>query len=386
MKNLKKALALTIAAVSVFGTIASAEMSFVNPQTYSFPLITESGTNGRGSVQKDYYDYTLDEDGVLTMEAKSTVTDYPGYMSSYRLNSNGNGAYLNLNGTKYWSNAEVASSYGKIKAVLEFSFYKTSNTSVHPNGYGYNSDPGGISLMTAVYKDSANAWDGNSFTTPTVWMSPQDDSYALHFYDTSGKYYVGNANHKLRMIKEFDPATKTCETYLYDAENETSTKPATLLWKRTATLPEGATPQYVVPSLGLRSKPATTVKVYKYEITREAIKTENEAITVDSNVNATVDVYADTDCGKNATDTQPVSIILAQYDANGRLLDCTSASGEYKRVAKNGDQAQERRGGKTTLTASMAKADDYSYAKVFVWDSTAAMTPLAEVYSNKTVD
>lgn len=385
MKNLKKALALFVAAASVFGTIASAELSFVNPVTNQLDLITAtpSGTQswqGNGRVGADVYDYSTTVDGALVMTTKDSITDFTakpgeaggGPYSTYTLNTNG--------GVSAGGNSLRRSSFGKTKVVLEFSLKPTSNSNY--TGNAFNGDTGEIKIMAVEYSTSAGATAQEVVGTGLKWHSPNaDGTYAIKFSDyIKEDNHWNHGEHKLRLTGEFDPATMTITLSMVDTENNNG-----VIFNSQKTLPEGATFKFVRPCLYMRTRAATAPILYKYEYTGESAETENSAITVtDTNLNASVDVYGNLDTGiPNGPQNKPVVAILAQYDANDHFISCTSASGEYQVVGTNADWGAAARATVKTLTPSMAKDANYAYAKLFVWDSNNTMNPLAEVYSNK---
>ena len=383
MKNLKKALALFVAAASVFGTIASAELSFLNPVTNQLDLITAtpSGTQswqGNGRVDTSVYDYSI-VDGALVMTTKDSITDFTakpneaggGPYSTYTLNTNGS---VNAGG-----NSLRRSSFGKTKVVLEFSLKPTSNSNY--TGDAFNGDTGEIRIMSVEYSTSEGANAQEVVGTGLKWHQPNaDGTYAIYFSDVNGaQTYYGHAEHKLRLTGEFDPATMTITITMVDTENNA------VIFNSQKTLPEGATFKFVRPCIYMRTRAATAPILYKYEYTGESAETENSAIdATGTNLNASVDVYGNLDTGiPNGPQNKPVVAILAQYDANDHFIGCTSDSGEYQVLGTNADAAAGRRADAKTLTPSMAKDANYAYAKLFVWDSSNTMNPLAEVYSNK---
>ncbi len=378
MKNLKKALALFVAAASVFGTVASAELSFVNPVTEQLELITAtpSGTKswqGNGRVETSVYDYSV-VDGAVVMKTKDSITDFSGggAFSTYTLNTNG--------GIAVQGNALRRSSFGKTKVVFEFSLKPTSNTNYTP-GTAFNGDTGEIKIMDITYTNSAGTMTQEVVTTGLKWHSPNaDGTYQVHF-----SYYIkednshSHAEHKLRFTGEFDPATMTITMTMVDTETNG------VIFNSQKILPEGATFNYVRPGLWIRSMAATEPTIYKYEYTGESAETENSAIDASgATLNASVDVYGNLDTGiPNVARNKPVVAILAQYDEHDHFIGCTSTSGQYQVLGTNADTGAQQRATVTTLEPSMAKDANYAYAKLFVWDSNNAMNPLAEVYSNK---
>ncbi|MEE1350865.1 MAG: hypothetical protein UHM23_02270 [Clostridia bacterium] len=379
MKNLKKALALFVAAASVFGTIASAELSFLNPVTNQLDLITATPSGaqvwqGNGRVDTSVYDYSI-VDGALVMKTKDSITDFSGggkMSMGYALNSTG---VFDQTG-----NALRRSSFGKTKVVLEFSLKPTSNTN-YTLGTVFNGDKGEIKIMAVNYTTSSGETTQEVVTTGLKWHSPNaDGTYAIKFSDyIKEDNHWNHGEHKLRLTGEFDPATMKITLSMVDTENNA------VIFNSQKTLPEGATFKFVRPCLYMRTRAATAPILYKYEYTGESAETENSAIdATGTNLNASVDVYGNLDTGiPNGIKNKPVVAILAQYDANDHFIGCTSDSGEYQVLGTNADAAAGRRADAKTLTPSMAKDANYAYAKLFVWDSSNTMNPLAEVYSNK---
>lgn len=381
MKNLKKALALFVAAAAVFGTVASAELSFLNPVTNQLELITatpsdaaSAGWRGHGRVSEAVYNYSI-VDGALVMTTKDSITDFSGggaMSQGYALNSTG---IYDQTG-----NALRRSSFGKTKVVLEFSLKPTSNPN-YTLGTAFNGDKGEIKIMAVNYTTSSGSKTQEVVTTGLKWHSPNaDGSYQVHFSDYNGeKNNCSHAEHKLRLTGEFDPATMTITMSMVDTETNG------VIFSSQKTLPEGATFNYVRPGLWIRSMAATEPTIYKYEYTGESAETENSAIDASgATLNASVDVYGNLDTGiSNGVRNKPVVAILAQYDEHDHFIGCTSTSGEYQVLGTNADTPPDRRATATTLEPSMAKDANYAYAKLFVWDSNNAMNPLAEVYSNK---
>jgi hypothetical protein len=378
MKNLKKALALFVAAASVFGTIASAELSFLNPVTNQLDLITATPSDtqswqGNGRVDTSVYDYSI-VDGALVMTTKDSITDFSGGgpYSTYTLNTNGN--------VIAGGNALRRSSFGKTKVVLEFSLKPTSNTN-YTLGTVFNGDTGEIRIMAVEYSTSNGETTQEVVGTGLKWHSPNaDGTYAIKFSDyIKEDNHWNNGEHKLRLTGEFDPATMTITLSMVDTENNA------VIFNSQKTLPEGATFKFVRPCIYMRTRAATEPTIYKYEYTGESAETENSAIdATGTNLNASVDVYGNLDTGiSNTAQNKPVVAILAQYDAYDHFIGCTSDTGEYQVLGTNADTGAGHRADAKTLTPSMAKDANYAYAKLFVWDSSNTMNPLAEVYSNK---
>ncbi len=382
MKNLKKALALIIASVAAFGTVASADISFVNPNTIDMELrdtdptagTTSNSYTGDVNITANGHDLSKDDNGVLTFTTKSSITDFNngGAMTEYFL-----GMPNDYNGSN--KNTERRASFGKTKVVLEYSLHKTSNENCTITSYNQTRQ---INPCAVIYKDASGTeqWKrcGTDISSQQFWGNNQYRGQYKFAGASSGSTY-SNMQQKQRMTVEVDPEAGTIVSTIVNVE-DSGWDGITNTW----TVPEGGEILYVVPGARMNFNAATEAKIYSYTITRETVETENAAIdaTTDT-LTATVDAYSNVDTGSGVGSSIAATIILAQYDANGRMINCTTDTDTLAVAAQNATAARSTRAAKTTLTASLPKDANYSYAKMFVWDGTDTLNPFVEVFSNE---
>ena len=84
--------------------------------------------------------------------------------------------------------------------------------------------------------------------------------------------------------------------------------------------------------------------------------------------------------GVNGVNTSEPELILVQYDANGKYLAATSKplTGMLSRdKSGNGERVLHE------MSVTMDKAEGYSYAKAFLWDSFSGLEPFTTAWTNK---
>ena len=381
MKNLKKALALTIASVSVFGTIASAD--FLNP--IHFPTTIQGLVNSPNSETAENMAWervkaganttlTYDaEKGAMVIDAQQVA------QTSGQLKSNFTTIYTNgwgHNGIIDGAADERHSSFGKIKSVAKFSF-DAVNTE---NGYIHYYD-------TPFYVKFAGAYNSTYGECAGMYRSGYYTNQGLDWNSaTTLRLFGKSANAVLSKngVNLGDVLTLTMEAdCVADTASLVLSKDTTELIRVDVTEDDNIDIVCVKAGMGARVCSGWDTSWYEFSTVREQFVPKDAKVEKSGNtVTGKIKVANNAESNATAVKNPSATVIMALYDANGKMIDCgMSAATELpERNGNAGDTEAARIQAPPTFVEITATAEvsDYAYAKFFVWDGANTMNPFTE--------
>ena len=385
MKNLKKALALFVAAASVFGTVASAaDMTVFNSVTdsnYNMAYLQGKvdGVEGnnfsyqRGGLKKAAgHDMTFGEDGSMTLTATAKDNFASSQMGSAGLSGHVDGE-------------TALARQGNIEASITFKLnpWKLNDDwggqalgcspYIYPLTIGYV--PAGATDVTytnmgIVAKDeliySSDQW---GFGAKLVMAGKKSEGF-----NVVRRTYTYTLTAKINTVEDY---ASLILTYVDSSTGETTTAQSLEI-----TPEDGIDLVFAKVGYNIRIPQILSATFLDATAKYQTYYATNPSVTVDgSNVTGTAVV------AKNErTNTERKAVmIMAQYDASGNFLKAdvsNSVTLTTERPMTFTDKTQEQfNSTKTpagqTLTVTTTKADDYDHAKMFVWDSVAGMAPVS---------
>lgn len=385
MKNLKKTLALFVAAASVFGTVASAaDMTVFNSVTnpdYNMAYLQgkvdgEEGTGfswQRGGISKATgHDMTFGEDGSLTLTATAVNNSVSSKMGSAGVGGNVDGE-------------TALARQGNIEASITFKLNPWGlNSNWGDNAFGCSPYiyPLTIGYVPEGETDVTYTDMGIAATDQRIFSSDQwgfDAKLVMAGKESEGfsvvrRTYTYTLTAKINTVEDY---ASLILTYVDSSTSETKTEASLEI-----TPADGIDLVFAKVGYEIRIPQILSATFFNATAKYQTYYATNPSVTVDgSNVTGTAVV------AKNErTNTERKAVmIMAQYDASGNFLKADvsdSVTLTTERPMGFADKTQEQfNATKTptgqTLTVATTKADGYDHAKMFVWDSVAGMAPVS---------
>ena len=385
MKNLKKALALFVAAASVFGTVASAaDMTVFNSVTdsnYNMAYLQgkverEEGSQfsyQRGGISKAAgHDMTFGADGSMTLTATAIDNNASSQMGSAGVGGNVDGE-------------TALARQGNIEASITFKLNPWGLRDgwgdnaygcypyIYPLTIGYV--PAGATDVTftnmgIVATDARiSADDLWGFNAKLVMAGKESEGF-----NVVRRTYTYTLTAKINTVEDY---ASLILTYVDSSTGETKTAQSLVI-----TPEDGIDLVFAKVGYEIRIPQILSATILDAAAKYQAYYATNPSVTVDgSNVTGTAVVAKNE---RTITERKAV-MIMAQYDASGNFLkadvsDSVTLTTERPMVFDSKTQEQfnaTKTPAGQTLTVTTTKADDYDHAKMFVWDSVAGMAPVS---------
>lgn len=453
MKKITKIFSLTIAAIMAASISASA-MTFNEPMSFEFPINSFVNNAGRSRSGYSYYPgySNLPEGKYYDNGYTPAATDETPNPEKVVDSFDGSTKYLHVKGNTESSNSTLiyktmeewttgndtqnyVGSFGKSR--MEFIIRIQEHTGLMSNG-NLAVDVSGTSLLmaqTATKSDGSNTNIGikGYYLGTDGTQNPTAANVTSVYIQPSG---VNNSDGYIGQLKLGEWYNVTIDVDVQNSKVEYTVKQYTDD-KSGEFLNAGTTKTYDIPALkctrgGFFRAPAHifTFDLARMKQTRDGVYVGNPTIDdTTANVTATVKVGnnapandykhnytyiapwggeawcdsvdstlwsydGDTSKTRCISKTNAPSIICAQYNADGRLIDVkrqTLTAEEFPTLTwgRDGSETATKSASDAgfalkDLTVEFAKAAGYSYSKVFVWNNTNDIVPYAASVSTQT--
>ena len=387
MKNLKKALALFVATVSVFGTVASAaDMSVFmagtsdnaatawNNNSYDGGWVLVGGTHSKAR----------DAEGVITLTTDRTSLEDKNTVNTSLIHAGG----------IYGHEQQKLVTVGNCESEVQFEYNvdidgdpETSTSTQVLNAFtikfGVGYYPSGSDTLTfstgnagfSVGTESASEASGFLMQSGGNWVTKDNIKLTLCGKNSDG--FALPMNKKMSLKLNVNTFQDYATLVLYNMTDDVE------LARVEVTPSDGIDINCVKSGMNIIMQDVFNFKLYKATHSRSEYFAYNQQI---DDSGATITATADLARNANNDITYYARGVLVQYDVDGNFLrgdvsDVVSTTGSG---AVSRDQAITSQG---QVSMSVAKAEGYHHAKFMVWDGRNGegdfrMDPLTYVVSN----
>ena len=387
MKNLKKALALFVATVSVFGTVASAaDMSVFKAET-SDNAATAWDNNSYGSgwvLVGGTHSKARDAEGVITLTTDRTKLADKNTVTTSLIHANG----------IYGNEDEKLVSVGNCESEVQFEYNvdidgdpETTKSTQVLNAFtvkfGVGYYPSGSDTLTfstvntgiSVGTQSVHEGMGFMMQSGSNWVTKDNIKLTLCGKNSDG--FALPMNKKMSLKLNVNTFQDYATLVLYNMTDDVE------LARVEVTPSDDIDINCVKSGMNIMMQDVFNFKLYKATHTRSEYFAYNQQI---DDSGATIQATADLARNANHGLTYYARGVLVQYDVDGNFLRgdvsdvvSTTGSGAVYRGQAITSQGQ--------VSMSVAKADGYDHAKFMVWDGRNGagdfrMDPLTYVVSS----
>ena len=369
MKNLKKALALFVATVSVFGTVASAaDMSVFMAQTSdnAAKAWNNNSYGGGGVLIGGTHSKARDEEtGVITLTTDRTKLADKNTVTTSLIHANG----------IYGQEDEKLVSVGNCESEVQFEYNvdidgdpeKTTSTQVlnafsikfgvgyYENGSDtltFSTGNTGFSVGTQI------AHEGSGFIMKVGENWVTKDNIKLTLCGKNSDGFALPMNKKMSLKLNVNTFQDYATLVLYNMTDDVE------LARVEVTPSDGIDINCVKSGMNIIMQDVFNFKLYKATHTNSEYFAYNQQI---DDSGATITATADLARNANNAITYYARGVLVQYDVDGNFLrgdmsDVVSTTGSYGVYRDTGIASQGQ------VSMSVAKAAGYHHAKFMVWD------------------
>ena len=387
MKNLKKALALFVATVSVFGTVASAaDMSVFKAETSDNAATAWNNNSygGGGVIVGGTHSKARDAEGVITLTTDRTKLADKNTVKTSLIHANG----------IYGNEDEKLVSVGNCESEVQFEYNvdidgdpeKTTSTQVlnafsikfgvgyYENGSDtltFSTGNTGFSVGTQIVHEGS----GFFMQSGSNWVTKDNIKLTLCGKNSDG--FALPMNKKMSLKLNVNTFQDYATLVLYNMTDDVE------LARVEVTPSDDIDINCVKSGMNIMMQDVFNFKLYKATHTRSEYFAYNQQI---DDSGATIQATADLARNANHGLTYYARGVLVQYDVDGNFLRgdvsdvvSTTGSGAVYRGQAITSQGQ--------VSMSVAKADGYDHAKFMVWDGRNGagdfrMDPLTYVVSS----
>ena len=387
MKNLKKALALFVATVSVFGTVASAaDMSVFKAETSDNAATAWNNNSygGGGVIVGGTHSKARDAEGVITLTTDRTKLADKNTVKTSLIHANG----------IYGNEDEKLVSVGNCESEVQFEYNvdidgdpETSTSTQVLNAFtikfGVGYYPSGSDTLTfstvntgiSVGTQSVHEGMGFMMQSGSNWVTKDNIKLTLCGKNSDG--FALPMNKKMSLKLNVNTFQDYATLVLYNMTDDVE------LARVEVTPSDDIDINCVKSGMNIMMQDVFNFKLYKATHTRSEYFAYNQQI---DDSGATIQATADLARNANHGLTYYARGVLVQYDVDGNFLRgdvsdvvSTTGSGAVYRGQAITSQGQ--------VSMSVAKADGYDHAKFMVWDGRNgagdfSMDPLTYVVSN----